>query len=51
MKGYWDLVKSKVVHYVETNLESERIFDKGKIIFIGLVVFLLFFKVIHSIIT
>ena len=51
MKKYWDLVKNKVIQYVETNLESERIFDKGKIIFIGLVVFLLFFKVIHSIIT
>lgn len=51
MKEYWDLVKSTVVNYVETNLESERIFDKGKIIFIGLVVFLLFFKVIHFIIT
>ena len=51
MKEYWDLVKNKVVQYVKTNLESERIFDKGKIIFIGLVVFLLFFKVIHSIVT
>ena len=51
MKEYWDLVKRKVVHYVKTNLESERIFDKAKIIFIGLVVFLLFFKVIHSIVT
>ena len=51
MKEYWDLVKNKVVQYVKTNLESESIFDKGKIVFIAVVVILLFFKFIHSIIT
>lgn len=51
MQEYWNTIKNKVRFYVQSNLDSDRLFDKAKIIFIGLVIFLVFFKVIHSIIT
>ena len=40
MKQYWDIAKKKVIDYVTVNWNSDSIFDKGKIIAIGVVLFL-----------
>lgn len=49
MKKYWDIVKNKVINYTLTNWNSDRIFDKGKIIAIGVVLVFLLWKLIYSI--
>lgn len=50
MKKYWDFIVDKVKNYVVTNWQKEGYFDKGKIIFIGLVAFFLIWKIIYSVI-
>ena len=39
MKQYWNQIKYSIVSYVITNWNSDKIFDKGKIIAIGVVIF------------
>ena len=48
MKKYWELIKTKVKSFVITNWNSDRIFDKGKIIAIGIVLFFILWKLIYS---
>lgn len=49
MKLYWELTKQRVKDFVTSNWQSERLFDKGKIIAIGLVIFFLLWKLIYNI--
>ena len=49
MKKYWNQIKYSVISYAVTNWNSDRIFDKGKIIAIGLVIFFILWKLIYSI--
>ena len=49
MKFYYELIKLRVKNFITDNWNSERLFDKGKIIFIGLVILLILIKIIYSI--
>lgn len=49
MKRYWTLAKEYVKDFVVTNWNSDGYFNKGKIIFIGVVLFFLLIKIISAI--
>lgn len=49
MKRYWTVIKEKIKEYVVDNWSSDSFFDKGKIVFIGVVLFFIFIKIIYSI--
>ena len=49
MKRYWILAKAKVFDYVSTNWDSDGYYNKGKIIFIGVVLFFMTWKLLYSI--
>ncbi len=49
MKFYIELIKLRVKNFINDNWNSGRLFDKGKIIFIGLVTLFIFIKIIYSI--
>ena len=49
MEKYWNQIKYSIVSYVITNWNSNRIFDKGKIIAIGVVIFFILWKLIYNI--
>lgn len=43
-----ETIKLNIKKYIFENWNSERMFDKGKIIFIGLIAFFLLWKLIYS---
>ena len=49
IKKYWTLAKEYVKDYITTNWNSNSIFNKGKVIFIGLVAFFLIWKLLYAI--
>ena len=49
MKRYWILAKEKVIDYVSTNWNSKGYYNKSKIIFIGVVLFFMIWKLLYSI--
>lgn len=49
MNRYWTLAKEYVKDYITTNWNSDSLFNKGKIIFIGVVVFFILVKIISTI--
>jgi len=49
IKIYFELAKAKVIHYVKTSWNSDSIFDKGKIVFIGIGLFFVLWKIIYNI--
>ena len=51
MKEYWNLIKNRIELFVVTNWNSNRIFDKGKIIFIGVVLFFIIVNLLYSLFT
>jgi hypothetical protein len=48
MKKYWDIVKKQVTDYIKTNWNSDSYFNKGKLIFIGVTLFFVLWKLIYS---
>ena len=48
IKIYFELAKQKVIDYVKTSWNSDSIFDKGKVIFIGIVLFFVLWKIIYN---
>lgn len=49
MKQYWDIAKKKVIDYVTVNWNSDNIFDKSKIIAMGVVLFFILWKILYAI--
>ncbi len=49
IKIYFELAKAKVINYVKTSWNSDSIFDKGKIVFIGIGLFFVLWKIIYNI--
>ena len=48
IKKYWSIVKEAAIDWVVDNWKSEYMFDKGKVIFVGIVAFFIVVKVLHS---
>ena len=48
IKIYFELAKAKVINYVKTSWNSDIIFDKGKLIFIGSVLLLILIALIKK---
>jgi|TARA_B100001093_G_scaffold466998_1_gene485854 hypothetical protein len=49
MKRYWILGKEKVIDFVVSNWQTDGYYNKGKIIFIGVVLFFMIWKLLYSI--
>ena len=49
IKKYWSIVKEAAIDWVVDNWKSDLIFDKGKVIFVGIVVFFVLIKIIYDI--
>lgn len=49
MKEYLNLIKLKITSYIIINWNSGNYYGKGKIIFIGIVIFFMIWKAIYSI--
>lgn len=49
MKEYWTIAKEYVKDYIITNWNSDSLFNKGKVVFIGLVAFFLIWKLLYGI--
>tara|TARA_R110002050_G_scaffold267487_2_gene409164 strand:- start:337 stop:492 length:156 start_codon:yes stop_codon:yes gene_type:complete len=49
MRRYWELIKEKISDFVVSNWQSDNYYDRGKIIFIGVVLFFMTWKLIYSI--
>ena len=49
MKKYWLIIKEAAKDWVVDNWKSDLIFDKGKVIFVGIVAFFVLVKIIYSI--
>jgi hypothetical protein len=49
MKKYWLIIKETAKDWVVDNWKSDLIFDKGKVIFVGIVAFFVLVKIIYSI--
>ena len=49
IKKYWSIVKKAAIDWVVDNWKSDLIFDKGKVIFVGIVVFFVLIKIIYDI--
>jgi len=49
IKKYWSIVKEAAKDWVVDNWKSDLIFDKGKVIFVGIVVFFVLIKIIYDI--
>jgi len=48
IKIYFELAKAKVINYVKSSWNSDSIFDKGKLIFIGSVLLLILIALIKK---
>ena len=49
IKKYWTIVKESAIDWVVDNWKSDLIFDKGKVIFVGIVLFFVLIKIIYDI--
>ena len=49
IKKYWTIVKEAAIDWVADNWKSDLMFDKGKVIFVGIVVFFVLIKIIYDI--
>ena len=49
IKKYWSIVKEAAKDWVVDNWKSDLMFDKGKVIFVGVVVFFVLIKIIYDI--
>ena len=49
IKKYWSIVKEAATEWVVDNWKSELMFDKGKVIFVGIVAFFLIWKLLYAI--
>lgn len=49
IKKYWSIVKEATKNWVVDNWKSDLIFDKGKVIFVGIVAFFVLVKIIYDI--
>ena len=49
IKKYWSIVKEAAKDWVVDNWKSEYMFDKGKVIFVGIVLLFLFIKILYAI--
>jgi len=49
IKKYWTIVKEAAIDWVVDNWKSDLIFDKGKVIFVGIVLFFVLIKIIYDI--
>ena len=49
IKKYWSIVKEAAIDWVVDNWKSDLIFDKGKVIFVGIVLFFVLIKIIYDI--
>jgi len=48
MKKYWQLVKDKITDYVVYNWNTDGYFNKGKLIFIGVTLFFILWKLLYN---
>jgi len=49
LKEFYYIGKNKIKNYIQTSWQSENIYDKGKIVFIGVILFFILVKIIYSI--
>lgn len=49
IKKYWSIIKEAAKDWVVDNWNSELIFDKGKVIFVGIVAFFIIWKLLYDI--
>ena len=49
MKKHWETAKEKITEYVISNWRSDYIFNKGKVVFIGIVLLCVLLKIVFSI--
>ena len=49
IKKYWSIIKEAAKDWVVSNWESKYMFDKGKVIFVGIVAFFILWKLIYDI--
>ena len=49
MRKYWNRTKENIEYFIVSNWYSGRLFDKGKIIAIGVVIFFILWKLIYNI--
>ena len=51
IKKYYDIAKAEATKWVVDGWTSNEIFQKGKVIFVGIVAFFVLCKIIYSIFT
>ena len=49
IKKYYDIAKAEATKWVVDGWNSDSIFQKGKVIFVGVVLFFILWKLIYSI--
>jgi hypothetical protein len=49
IKKYYDIAKAEVIKWIFNGWNSDSIFEKGKVIFVGFVLFFILWKLIYSI--
>lgn len=49
LKEFYYIGKNKIKDYILTSWKSDNIYDKGKIVFIGVILFFILVKIIYSI--
>ena len=49
IKKYYDIAKAEVTKWVFGGWNSESIFQKGKVIFVGIIAFFIIWKIVYSI--
>ena len=49
IKKYWSIVKEAAIDWVVDNWKSDLLFDKGKVIFVGVIAFFVLIKIIYDI--
>tara|TARA_R100000951_G_scaffold21921_4_gene18222 strand:- start:268 stop:426 length:159 start_codon:yes stop_codon:yes gene_type:complete len=49
IKKYYDIAKAEATKWVVDGWNSDSIFQKGKVIFVGVVLFFIVWKLIYSI--
>ncbi len=49
MKEYYELAKMKIKNYILSNWQSDYIFNKGKVVFIGIILLCILLKIVFTI--
>jgi hypothetical protein len=49
IKKYYDIAKAEVTKWVFNGWNSDSIFQKGKVIFVGIIAFFILWKIVYSI--